>query len=94
MALITLTNDFHNSSVTIRCEVLSDLPSGAAFATAYPSASQIKRAKKALCGVAGCCCSNAAGIRGQQKTSWGKRLEVDLTADEAKKAGYNSKGTR
>ena len=90
MTLITLTNDFHHSSVNLRCEVLSHIHN---VATAYPNAAQIKRAKKVLCGVDGCCCSNAAGIRGRQETSYGKKLEVDLTADAAAKAGY-TKGTR
>jgi len=91
MALITLTNDFHHSSVNLRCEVLSRIHN---VATAYPNAAQIKRAKKALCGVDGCCCSNAAGIRGRQETSCGKQLGVNLDAAAAANAGYNSKGTR
>ena len=93
MALVTLRNDFHNTSVNIRCRVLSHVTT-ADVATAYPNASQIKRAKKALCGVSGCCCSNAAGIRGKQETNYGKKLEVNLDADAAAEAGYNSKGTR
>ena len=90
MALITLTNDFHNSSINIRCEVLSHIHN---VATAYPNASQIKRAKKALCGVSGCCCSRDDGTRGKQDID-GKTLEVDLTEIYSEKAGYKSKGTR
>ena len=73
---ITLKNDFHNSSVNIRCEVLSHIHN---IATAYPNAAQIKRAKKALCGISGCTCSNDSGIRGRQEIN-GKRLEVNLDA--------------
>ena len=89
MALITLTNDFHTSSVNIRCRVVD---SYGTF-TAYPNASQIKRAKKALCGVSGCCCSRDDGTRGKQDID-GKTLEVDLTEIYSEKAGYKSKGTR
>jgi|LakMenE18May11ns_1017448.scaffolds.fasta_scaffold7274618_1 hypothetical protein len=74
MQLITLTNDFHNTSVNLRCEVLSHIYH---TAVAYPNANQIKKAKRVLCGVAGCNCSNDAGIRGRQEID-GKRLEVNL----------------
>jgi hypothetical protein len=39
---ITLTNDFHNTSVNINCEVLCHIHNEA---TAYPTAGQIKKAK-------------------------------------------------
>jgi len=51
---ITLKNDFHNTSVTLRLR------------GNYPTASQVKRAKKVLCGISGCTCSNVMGMRGQQ----------------------------
>ena len=74
---ITLRNDFHNSSININCEVLSHIHN---VATAYPSLGQIKRAKRELCGIAGCTCSGDAGTRGPQALDNGKRLEVNIDA--------------
>ena len=75
MSLVTLNNDFHGTEVTIRCEVLSHIWH---TATIYPSARQIKRAKRELCGVEGCACSDDAGCRGRQEFN-GKRLVVDTS---------------
>ena len=51
---ITLTNDFHNTTVNL-------------VATAKRlNAKQVKRAKKALCGIDGCTCSDDLGMRGSQ----------------------------
>lgn len=79
METITLTNDFHKTAVNLRV-------SGNSL-----SASQIKRAKKVLCGVADCCCSGALGTRGTQSAhvelvGWGGNQvgiihEVDPMAD-------------
>ena len=76
MRTITLTNDFHNTSVNVRCEVLSHIHN---VATAYPSLNQIKKAKKALCGIDGCTCSGDAGTRGRQEID-GIKLEINLDA--------------
>lgn len=56
MALIHLSNDFHNSTAKIQ----------AAFG--WPlTRSQIERARRKLCGVRGCKCSdNRLGTRGHQ----------------------------
>lgn len=54
MAKVTLTNDFHNSQVVVQLK--------GSFLTEY----QTKRAKTALCGISGCTCSGATGIRGTQ----------------------------
>ena len=83
--IITLRNDFHNTSVNIRCRVVE-------YDTfiAYPNARQIKRAKAVLCGVSGCCCSRDDGTRGTQDIH-GKKLEVDLTAIYAEKAGNKTR---
>jgi hypothetical protein len=77
MMKVTLTNDFHSTACTINCEVLSHIHN---VATAYPSAGQIKKAKRELCGIAGCACSDDAGTRGRQELPSGKRLEVSLNA--------------
>jgi len=53
MTKITLTNDFHGTSVNL-------VTSGKAL-----SARQVRRSWKALCGYKGCACSNAAGTRGR-----------------------------
>lgn len=73
MKSVTLTNDFHNTSVRIRCEVLSHIHNEAMI---YPTAGQIAKAKKALCGISGCTCSGDDGTRGRQEHN-GKRLIVD-----------------
>ena len=76
MARVTLTNEFHNTTTTLICETLSHIFNEV---TIYPSVSQIRRAKRALCGVEGCTCSNDAGCRGWQEHN-GKRLVVDVSA--------------
>lgn len=53
--MITLKNDFHNSSISIRAELGQWL-----------SKSQIARARKALCGITGCTCGGNLGERGKQ----------------------------
>jgi len=52
---ITLYNDYHNSHVNLITK------------NGKLSASQCKRARRVLCGVAGCCCSDDLGIRGEQE---------------------------
>ncbi len=54
MKKITLTNDFHNTELNV-------VPQNGKL-----SVSQIKRAKRALCGVSGCACSGDIGTRGRQ----------------------------
>ena len=77
MSRVTLTNDFHNTTTTVVCETLSHIWNEV---TIYPSVSQIKRAKKVLCGINGCTCSTSdAGVRGRQEYN-GKRLVVDCSA--------------
>lgn len=76
MSLVTLKNDFHNTSINIRCEVLSHIHH---TATIYPTKSQIRKAKKVLCGSPECTCSDPAGTRGPQEVN-GKRLVVDCSA--------------
>lgn len=76
MARVTLTNDFHGTSTTLICETLLHIHNEV---TIYPSVSQIKRAKKSLCGIDGCTCSDSAGTRGRQEHN-GKRLVVDVSA--------------
>jgi len=53
--MITLTNNFHGTSANIRAAIGDEL-----------TASQIKRAKRELCGIHGCTCSGPAGARGKQ----------------------------
>jgi hypothetical protein len=76
MTTVILQNDFHNSSVRLRCEVLSHIHNES---TIYPTAGQIAKAKKALCGIDGCTCSGDAGTRGPQEFR-GKRLIVDVSS--------------
>lgn len=52
--MITLTNDYHNTQVTIR------------LVGSFLSKGQEKKAWKSLCGTKGCTCSGSIGIRGAQ----------------------------
>jgi len=54
---ITLSNDFHNTEVTV---LVKDN---------RLTNRQIDRARRALCGIAGCTCSGATGTRGRQAVS-------------------------
>lgn len=53
---VKLTNDFHNTETTIQVNEGGLVP-----------LSQIKKAKKDLCGTKDCTCSNASGQRGRQE---------------------------
>lgn len=53
--MITITNDFHNSSVTLRVNLGQWL-----------SKSQIQRARNTLCGISGCTCGGNLSERGRQ----------------------------
>ncbi len=57
MKRITLTNDFHNSSITLHPGKEGRL-----------SAGQVRKAKKTLCGITHCTCSGRLGTRGQQES--------------------------
>ena len=54
MKRITLTNDFHNSEVTLNVK------------DSTISAGQVKKARRELCGISGCTCGNDLGMRGKQ----------------------------
>jgi hypothetical protein len=62
---ITLTNDFHNTTVTIRAASLPHTM----------TVSQTRRVRNALCGRSGCKCG---GVRGPQQ---GLNVEEDYSAD-------------
>ena len=65
-AAIVLTNDFHDSAVTIRATLGQ-----------YLSKSQIQRARRTLCGNAGCTCGGNLGERGKQT------VEIDVAGHDA-----------
>lgn len=48
---ITLSNSFHNTEVTLIAK------------GGYLSRGQVRRARKALCGIGECCCGGSAGQR-------------------------------
>ena len=73
---VILRNNFHNTSVTIRCPVFLHIHNEAKI---YPSVSQIRRAKRELCGIDGCTCSGDAGTRGPQEYN-DRRLIVNVSA--------------
>lgn len=64
--IITLTNDFHNTEITLNCK------------NGKLSAGQVKKAQKALCGMSDCCCSGDIGYRGKQQDGIdGIEAEID-----------------
>lgn len=72
MATITLKNSFHHTEVKLRVKMihafsLSTSDEGRETAGGFALSSyQVKRAKRALCGVNGCLCSNDLGLHGPQ----------------------------
>ena len=76
MALVSLTNDFHGTTVRLRCETLSHIYGEV---TIYPTPRQIQRTKRTLCPCRDCTCSGDAGNRGRQSHN-GKRLIVDTSS--------------
>lgn len=74
MQNVTLTNEFHGTQVTVRCDVLSHLYG---TATIYPTVDQLYRIRKALCPVKDCTCGAHSFNR---QTHNGKRLIVDESA--------------
>lgn len=74
--LVTLTNDFHNSHVTLRVDVENPQPEWPDYAIAVLSPSRTRKARKALCGSPECrCAQNSAGTRGRQYAN-GKPLII------------------
>jgi hypothetical protein len=56
---ITLRNDFHNTGTTLNAKEVA----GGSY---YLSRSQVRKARRDLCGVAGCTCGGYIGQRGEQ----------------------------
>jgi len=63
--MITLRNDFHNSTVRLHAQLGDEL-----------TPAQIKRAKNTLCGISGCACGGALGQRGRQRQEDGRFVGV------------------
>lgn len=63
--LITLTNDFHNTEVILRCKQVFNAMKREYVPVWELSEYQVHRARKMLCGVRDCGCSNEAGMRGK-----------------------------
>ena len=61
---IYLTNDFHNTSTFILCDVT--LHSKTLRLVYEASARQVYEARKRLCGMKECTCSNSASMRGKE----------------------------
>ena len=55
---ITLSNEFHGTKINM----VAKLANGG---NAYLTKSQVARARRALCGINGCTCGDAAGCRPQ-----------------------------
>lgn len=61
MNLVTLRNDFHRTTATVRVEVRSQNVSGYTERFAYLSPSQTRRVERKLCGIKGCTCGTVRG---------------------------------
>lgn len=59
---ITLYNDFHNTEITLIVK------------NGMLSPAQVKKSKKALCGIAGCTCGDELGTRGNQDLPEGMEI--------------------
>lgn len=64
MTTVTLTNDFHHTDVTLRVPESGIL-----------SESQVRRARRELCGIEGCTCGGNLSERGRQT------VEIETTHD-------------
>jgi hypothetical protein len=69
---ITLTNDFHNTSVVLRSR------------DGRLTGGQRDRAKRILCGITGCTCSDEWGMRGKQPD----KLAIETTAPYGLRGDY------
>ncbi len=67
--MITIRNDFHNTEVRIRANIGEEL-----------TWSQIMRARRKLCGIAGCTCGGPCGERGPQDGFYLEQLDYDRVA--------------
>jgi len=74
---VTLRNNFHNSEVKLQVRGERD---DDGLLVIYPSAGQIKKSWRTLCGHKNCECGDAAGARGPQRADDGSRLVVDTDA--------------
>ncbi len=77
METYTIRNDFHGTSVDVRCEGLSHICGEVVI---RPNRRQLARMKKTLCGIKGCQCSGDDGRRGNSFTKDGKRIVIDTSA--------------
>lgn len=68
---VTLSNDFHKSSVSIRVDADKLRNPGTGV---YLSASQYAKVRRELCGIRGCTCGT---IRGPQATDDGRSLDIE-----------------
>ena len=75
---ITLSNDFHSSSVVLDVPVLSHIHNEIEIQAITKR--QAAKARRTLCGISGCTCGGEFGQRGRQETN-GKRLRLPPWAD-------------
>ena len=68
---LTLSNDFHNSEIRLRARQIAG--------NLRLTPSQVRHAKKSLCGILNCTCDDTFGCRGKQKFS--AKYELVPTAD-------------
>lgn len=63
--MITIRNDFHDTAARIRAAIGDTL-----------TPSQVKRCRKALCGIEGCTCGGPLSERGPQHDDRGREFDV------------------
>lgn len=75
--MITIRNEYHNTEVRVRASIGEVLTSG-----------QVKRCRRALCGIDGCTCGGVLSERGQQHDDAGRAFDViAIGADSARLEG-------
>lgn len=70
MTIITIRNDFHDSTATLRISWSAD-------GSALLSRRQVQRAKRALCGARDCACGGVLGCRGRQTAIFAYSMRED-----------------
>lgn len=73
-ALVTLTNDFHSTAFTLLASVTD-------AGEWRLSGHQVDKARRRLCSVEGCTCSDEAGTRGRQISEDGRQIDLTPNPD-------------
>ena len=78
--IFTIRNDFHNTSVKVRCDALQHIHNEIEIS---PSVSQIKRIHRELCGMSDCTCGGICGPQSATVTARnGQTVELRLIINQ------------